>query len=449
VYRVLIDDPSQNVLLTSRPEGHDVYPWFQISADGTKAASFFPWATGGVLTIATNGFQAVTNGCWSGMASDNSLYWFHLAGDHRSLNTFRDTQGIANVGAMPPIEPSGQIYCPRAAEGPQQGGRFFTLSGGYPGYNQNGDTVEIFLGRWNSSYSGIEGWARITNNGAPDQHPTAWIGVEGGTPPPPVSIDYFVADPTSITAGGSSTLSWGTSNATAVALDGQGVGASGSTQVWPGATTTYTLVADGQNGPVSQQVTVNVSVPSPVLTSIEVSPGGASIEIGASQQFTAQPKDQYGQNFSATVNWGVNGGGWMNPASGGTSTFTSDGTAGTYMVTAASGSVSTDVWVTVVDPSALHIRLDCGTDSPVAGWESGNNYVSGGSDFTFGGSPDTTGVANAAPPEVYRTCRHQDPSYNITAVPNSTYLLRIHFYDEAGGRSMKVVIEGQTKLRPW
>jgi peptidoglycan-associated lipoprotein len=86
-------------------------------------------------------------------------------------------------------------------------------------------------------------------------------------PPPPAApvIQEFVAEPSSIERGGSSTLRWRTQNADAVTID-QGVGtvqASGSRQVFPSNTTTYRLTAKGAGGSVDRTVTVNVTVPPP------------------------------------------------------------------------------------------------------------------------------------------------------------------------------------------
>jgi len=93
---------------------------------------------------------------------------------------------------------------------------------------------------------------------------------------------------------------------------------------------------------------------------------------------------------------------------------------------------------------AFALRVNCGPNQfEVPGWERDDPWVSGGADFTFGSSPDVTGVAGAAPPEVYRTCRHQNHSYNFSSVPNGNYTVRLHFYDEHGqGRRMDYTIEG-------
>ncbi|MBI4452708.1 hypothetical protein HY637_04720, partial [Candidatus Woesearchaeota archaeon] len=76
-------------------------------------------------------------------------------------------------------------------------------------------------------------------------------------------ISSFNATPSSIIAGENSTLAWSTINATNVSIN-QGIGAvaaSGSINVAPAATTTYTLTATNSGGSVNQNTIVFVSQP--------------------------------------------------------------------------------------------------------------------------------------------------------------------------------------------
>ena len=75
------------------------------------------------------------------------------------------------------------------------------------------------------------------------------------------SINSFMAIPTSITAGQSSTLSWNVSNVTTLAIDnGVGVVTSAtSTIVRPTSTATYTMTATNGNGTSTAQAVVTVS----------------------------------------------------------------------------------------------------------------------------------------------------------------------------------------------
>lgn len=71
------------------------------------------------------------------------------------------------------------------------------------------------------------------------------------------------ASPNTITVGQSTTLSWSTTNATAVTISGIGpVALSGSQEVSPGETTLYTLTATGQGGTETAAFMVEVIQPS-------------------------------------------------------------------------------------------------------------------------------------------------------------------------------------------
>ena len=105
---------------------------------------------------------------------------------------------------------------------------------------------------------------------------TALNAVIGDIDQPP-SIQSFSANPGTITVeGGSSILSWVTTNATSVDIDngvGTGLSPEGSQTVSPAATTIYTLTARGAAGttPATQTKTVTVNiidgpVPNPCLT---------------------------------------------------------------------------------------------------------------------------------------------------------------------------------------
>ncbi len=99
-----------------------------------------------------------------------------------------------------------------------------------------------------------------------------------GCPGAPV-IAFFTANPSSIAAGQSTTLSWGAvSNAISASID-QGIGGvatPGSMTVKPVKTTTYTLTATGCGGSVTKQVTVNVTgfaiTPLPAIPSATPTP---------------------------------------------------------------------------------------------------------------------------------------------------------------------------------
>ena len=90
-------------------------------------------------------------------------------------------------------------------------------------------------------------------------------------PPPPKpepakpAISTFVAEPSTIERGQSTTLRWATSNATNITID-QGIGAvqaSGTRSVFPSSSTTYTMTARGAGGQVTSTARVTVTEPPP------------------------------------------------------------------------------------------------------------------------------------------------------------------------------------------
>jgi peptidoglycan-associated lipoprotein len=83
-------------------------------------------------------------------------------------------------------------------------------------------------------------------------------------PPPPAPTASISANPNTIEKGQSTTLSWQTTNATDVSIDGIGaVDANGSRQVTPTDSTTYHLVAKGAGGTQDSTARVTVTQPPP------------------------------------------------------------------------------------------------------------------------------------------------------------------------------------------
>lgn len=79
------------------------------------------------------------------------------------------------------------------------------------------------------------------------------------TPPPPSPTASLTANPNSVQKGEATTLTWETTNATDVQIDGVGpVNPTGSRQVTPADSTTYRLLARGSGG--SQEATARVTV---------------------------------------------------------------------------------------------------------------------------------------------------------------------------------------------
>lgn len=190
----------------------------------------------------------------------------------------------------------------------------------------------------------------------------------------------------------------------------------------------------------------------PELTFVALTAASQSIEIGKKVSISVQGQDQSGNIMSipGTLSWSASGGGTLSGKSSSGATFTSNGTPGTFTVTASAGDVKGTIEIAVIDPSQLHLRINSGGPDVSAGgvvWESGAGYVSGGKDYSFGGTHDVSGVSSPAPNEVYQTVHHQDHTYSFPDVPNGTYTVRLHFTDtHEGDRAMDYTIEGTKVL---
>ncbi|MCZ7400949.1 MAG: Ig-like domain-containing protein [Candidatus Methanoperedens sp.] len=113
----------------------------------------------------------------------------------------------------------------------------------------------------------------------------------------------------------------------------------------------WQITVSDRNGSISAaNFTVTVTAPTPVLTSITVSPATASAVVGNTQTFTASPKDQFGNPISATVTWGSSNTGVGTITSAGVFTAIS---AGTTTITATNGSISGTATVTVTTPTPV------------------------------------------------------------------------------------------------
>jgi len=150
-------------------------------------------------------------------------------------------------------------------------------------------------GGWSGSRA-VSGSTQITNITATTTYTLQCTGA-GGTSPtrnatvtvnaaPPAPTLTFSANPTSVNSGGSSTLTWNSTNATGCTASNGWSGAraaSGSQQInGITATTTYTLQCTGSGGNITRSATVTVSgTPTPAPTvDLNVSP--TNIAVGAS-----------------------------------------------------------------------------------------------------------------------------------------------------------------------
>ncbi len=143
---------------------------------------------------------------------------------------------------------------------------------------------------------------------------------------------------------------------------------------------TYELLATiTDSGGLSTTSSVSVVVDQ-TLTSIAVSPAGADVTTGETQQFTATGLDQFGQNMAVqpTFDWSP-----VTPAGGSvdsTGLYTAPGSTGPDTVTAYSGLVNGSANVTIVDTGTAVASPDpvtgtTATLSVVGGATTGDTYT--------------------------------------------------------------------------
>ncbi len=154
---------------------------------------------------------------------------------------------------------------------------------------------------------------------------------------------------------------WTVSNPTVAGIDQNGL----ATGFTPGTTE---IRASGR-GVTSAPATLTVNTAAPVLTSVTISPATATIGVGETQLYTAQAKDQFGQNIGGvTITFAANNttiatvDSVSATSSTGSATATVTGRAsGTAQITAAANNGSTTVTSTpatlTVEPAAGQLLI--------------------------------------------------------------------------------------------
>jgi hypothetical protein len=195
--------------------------------------------------------------------------------------------------------------------------------------------------------SGISGTAQVTVT-VPNAAPT--VATPASALPSPVTGATTTLSVLGADDGGEANLTytWATTGTppAAVSFSANGTNAAKTTTATfskAGAYSFQVTIRDQSALTVTSTVAVTVNQ---TLTSIVVSPSSATVNVSATQQFTATARDQFTTNLTTqpSFTWTVSGGGTIN-ASG---VFTAGSTAGgPYTVTATSGAVNGTASVTV------------------------------------------------------------------------------------------------------
>lgn len=152
---------------------------FQLSADGRRAASLFPWPDSGIAELPDGHMKRIARGCWTALAPDNSYVMWTFDGSHRNLimnDTRNETQWNINISQAEGVG-GNEVYHPRWSNHP----RVMTMTGPYTiraGGNNirgGGADVEVHLGRFSEDLQSIEQWVRVTDNPYANFFPDVWI----------------------------------------------------------------------------------------------------------------------------------------------------------------------------------------------------------------------------------------------------------------------------------
>ena len=154
-------------------------PSFQISRDGKMAASTFPWPSSGVAELPNVAWRKHRDGCWPSMAPDDSYLSWTFDGPHRNLILTRaggEESWTINVSGAPGVN-DFEVYHPRWSNDV----RYMVMTGPYTAGDKKiklwdgADGVEIYIGKFNKDFRGMDGWLKLTKSRVGEFFPDLWI----------------------------------------------------------------------------------------------------------------------------------------------------------------------------------------------------------------------------------------------------------------------------------
>ena len=208
IVRYQIDNTSNTLTIWNKTYvGNDAFgTWWQVSADGKRAAGTFPWSKAGIAVLPNVSWKQTSSGCWTSMAPDNSYYMWVFNNDHRTCNVYDGNavkKGTLDLHTAPGIS-GWEIYHPRwtsdpnfiTMNGPYDGNRGGSCSSHYCGnlITAGGTRMNIYLGKLDAARTRVTQWVRVTSNTKPEFFSDAWIGAAVQTPSmnvSPASLGFF------------------------------------------------------------------------------------------------------------------------------------------------------------------------------------------------------------------------------------------------------------------
>jgi hypothetical protein len=315
---------------------------FRVSADGKYGGGEFPWSKAGVVSLPNGTFSEYGSGCNSMIAPDNSYRFYHMLGTHREI-TMYDSGGTnsrnINLGSAPGVG-SRNLWIPKWSNNP----RFFTMSG--PG-GPEGSFHDIYFGEFDSSFTKVEKWLRITDNpDTADIYAYAWVGDASRILFDPAGLEFRIDEgnssamqsvklecsgeiPASVsTVFGEKWLSATVRNSGDSVFIDNTVSVKGMSS---GIYSARVTVLSGNQKPAAYTVILRTGG-SPELEKLIVFPPSASFFCADTMLFTASGKDQFNEFYSTNVIWSVFGGGSIDSSG----LFVTDGKSGSISIIAVS-----------------------------------------------------------------------------------------------------------------
>ena len=221
----------------------------------------------------------------------------------------------------------------------------------------------------------------------------------GGGNTAPAPTIQITADKASITTGQSVTLSWSSTNATAVTITGVSgtLAATGTTTVSPTTNTTYTATATGSGGTATATVTITVAAPvKPTITTFTATP--TNVVAGAFTTLAWQTTNATSVTISPATPGEDN---QQLPLSGSTTAVPKTTTTYTLTATGPGGTATATVAVTVTQPVPT-LTLKVTPTSIIAGQKAtlswtATNATSVSIDNGVGNVGATTGTQDVTP----------------------------------------------------
>lgn len=167
VYRHKLEDLSVRELVWDKmPIGARA----AIAADGTMMTGEIEWPNCGVITVPNGTYKVFGSGCNANLAPDGSGLFFNLIGDHRTITMYDKAGGLKAkfaINTMPGIkDPERKVWRPRWSNDV----RLFSV--------RAADTTpvgDVYVGAFNETFTGVEGWVQVTDTADNDGCPLAWV----------------------------------------------------------------------------------------------------------------------------------------------------------------------------------------------------------------------------------------------------------------------------------